>query len=153
MTSNFILRIMIFFKYLVLILSFNICYALSFNICYANQYQDSNFEFASSFNPIGSDAIAMGIGGAFIAVADDATAASRNPAGLIQLLHPEASYVLNSTRLVEKNNFNTIDLSETYHNDEFSNTSDDINTNFVSFLYPFHLLRRNMIFSISTQCL
>ena len=35
----------------------------------------------------------MGLGGAFIAVADDATAVSFNPAGLAQLLKPEASFV------------------------------------------------------------
>ncbi len=34
------------------------------------------FDFASSPNPVGSGARAMGMGGAFIAVADDATAAS-----------------------------------------------------------------------------
>jgi hypothetical protein len=35
----------------------------------------------------------MGMGGAFIAVADDATAATFNPAGLAQLLKPEFSFV------------------------------------------------------------
>ncbi len=35
----------------------------------------------------------MGLGGAFIAVADDATAVSFNPAGLAQLLKPEVSFV------------------------------------------------------------
>lgn len=42
--------------------------------------------------PVGSGARALGQS-AFIAVADDATAASWNPAGLIQLEHPEASIV------------------------------------------------------------
>ena len=37
----------------------------------------------SSPNPIGSGARAQGMGGAFIAIADDATAASWNPGGLI----------------------------------------------------------------------
>jgi len=126
---------------------------LSITISYAQSYQDSNFEFASTFNPVGSGARAMGMGGAFIAVADDATAASWNPAGLIQLLYPEASYVYNHTRRTEKNLFNTTDLSGIRHINEFSNKSDDKNTNFVSFLYPMHLIRRNMIFSLSTQCL
>lgn len=40
---------------------------------------------ASSPNPVGSGARAIGMGGAFIGIADDATAASWNPAGLIQL--------------------------------------------------------------------
>ena len=48
---------------------------------------------SSSPNPVGSGARAMGMGGAFIAIADDATAASWNPAGLIQLEKPELSIV------------------------------------------------------------
>ena len=50
-------------------------------------------EIPSSPNPVGSGARALGMGGAFIAVADDATAASWNPGGLIQLGFPEFSYV------------------------------------------------------------
>lgn len=42
---------------------------------------------------IGSGARALGMGGAFIAVADDATAASWNPAGIAVLEKPEASIV------------------------------------------------------------
>lgn len=41
----------------------------------------------------GAGARALGMGGAFIAVADDATAATFNPAGLAQLLKPEISVV------------------------------------------------------------
>ena len=33
----------------------------------------------------------MGFGGAFVALADDATAAFANPAGLVQLVRPEVS--------------------------------------------------------------
>ncbi|MCK5503985.1 MAG: hypothetical protein KAJ10_02425, partial [Thermodesulfovibrionia bacterium] len=50
-------------------------------------------EISSSLNPVGSGARATGMGGAFIGVADDATAASWNPAGLIQLEKPEISAV------------------------------------------------------------
>jgi long-chain fatty acid transport protein len=41
------------------------------------------------FNFINPGARALGLGGAFIAVADDATAAQANPAGLMQLAAPE----------------------------------------------------------------
>jgi hypothetical protein len=41
----------------------------------------------------GAGARAIGTGGAFIAVADDATAVSYNPAGLAQLVRPEVSLV------------------------------------------------------------
>src|SRR3989338_5731728 len=43
--------------------------------------------------PVGSGARAIGQGSAFIAVADDATAASWNPGALIQLERPELSVV------------------------------------------------------------
>ena len=43
--------------------------------------------------PVGSGARAIGQGSAFIAVADDATAASWNPGALIQLERPECSVV------------------------------------------------------------
>ena len=48
---------------------------------------------ASAPLPVGSGARAQGMGGAFIAVADDATAASWNPAGLVQVERPEVSLV------------------------------------------------------------
>ncbi len=47
----------------------------------------------ATFGVQGAGARAMGLGGAFIAVADDATAVSFNPAGLAQLLKPEVSFV------------------------------------------------------------
>ena len=46
-----------------------------------------------NFNLTGAGARAAGMGGAFIGVADDATAIVWNPAGLTQLHHPEASVV------------------------------------------------------------
>ena len=48
------------------------------------------FEFSFS-NP---GARSMGFGGAFVALADDATAAFANPAGLVQLVEPEVSLEL-----------------------------------------------------------
>lgn len=48
----------------------------------------------SAFNVQGAGARATGLGGAFVAVADDATAVSFNPAGLAQLLRPEMSLAL-----------------------------------------------------------
>jgi long-chain fatty acid transport protein len=54
----------------------------------------SQFEF--NFNNPG--ARATGIGGAFISIADDATAAEANPAGLTALLRPELSFELKAIR-------------------------------------------------------
>jgi hypothetical protein len=47
----------------------------------------------TAFTVQGAGARATGLGGAFIAVADDATAVSFNPAGLAQLLKPEVCFV------------------------------------------------------------
>lgn len=52
-----------------------------------------------SLNRAGSGARAAGMGNAFIAISDDGTAASWNPAGLSQLLKPEFSLVHNSSQL------------------------------------------------------
>lgn len=47
----------------------------------------------TAFSVQGAGARAMGLGGAFIAVADDATAVTFNPAGLAQMVNPEVSVV------------------------------------------------------------
>ena len=52
----------------------------------------------TAFTIQGAGARATGTGGAFIAVADDATAVSFNPAGLAQLLRPEVSFTGQSYR-------------------------------------------------------
>ena len=52
-----------------------------------------NIVLRNSFNPIGAGARGLGMGGAFIAVADDGTAASFNPAGLAQLRRTELAVV------------------------------------------------------------
>ncbi len=64
----------------------------------AGQEQPVTFEFSFS-NP---GARSMGLGGAFAALADDATAAFANPAGLVQLIEPELSgEVRSSSRQTE----------------------------------------------------
>src|SRR5260370_42407017 len=52
-----------------------------------------NVVLRNSFSPIGAGARGLGMGGAFIAVADDGTAASFNPAGLAQLRRTELAIV------------------------------------------------------------
>ncbi len=52
-----------------------------------------NVVLRNSFNPLGAGARGLGMGGAFIAVADDGTAASFNPAGLAQLRRTEFAAV------------------------------------------------------------
>ena len=104
-------------------------------------------EIPSSWNPVGSGARAVGIGGAFIAIADDATAASWNPGGLIQLETPEFSIVGSYFSRTE-------DLS--FGNAQEASGSQDVsnaNLNYLSAAYPFNLFSRNMIVSVNYQSL
>jgi len=100
---------------------------------------------ASSPNPVGSGARAIGMGGAFIGIADDATAASWNPAGLIQLENPELSFVGAYFNRTE-------DFSSTM-SPEIANTStvDDASLNYLSASLPFNFLKRNMVVSVNYQ--
>jgi len=100
---------------------------------------------ASSPNPVGSGARAVGMGGAFIGIADDATAASWNPAGLIQLEKPEMS-------VVGAYYSRTEDFSSST-NPEISNSAavDDANLNYLSASLPFNFLKRNMVVSLNYQ--
>jgi len=99
---------------------------------------------SSSPNPVGSGARAMGMGGAFIAIADDATAASWNPAGLIQLEKPELSIV--GAYFSRKEEFSSSSHSEIDNTGEV----DDVNINYFSAAYPFHYYR-NIVVSINYQ--
>lgn len=112
----------------------------------AAQARAEQAEFSSSMNPVGSGARATGMGGAFIAVADDATAASWNPAGLIHLEKPEVSIVYSYVNRSHSYNSSTHpELTGTNHEIDIN----DIN--FASFAYPFTLLDRNMIVTINYQ--
>lgn len=102
--------------------------------------------FSSTMNPVGSGARATGMGGAFIAIADDATAASWNPAGLINLEKAEVSVV-----------YSYFNRSQSYHSSphpEMSNRPSEMDAhdiNFASLAIPFNLLDRNMIITLNYQ--
>ncbi|MCP4349627.1 MAG: hypothetical protein GY795_29450 [Desulfobacterales bacterium] len=103
------------------------------------------FENISSFNPVGSGARALGMGGAYIAVADDATAASWNPGGLIQLDLPEIAVTGAVPHRIEDNMFGK-------HPESNGNqTVSDENINYLSAAYPFKLWDYNMIVSLNYQ--
>ncbi len=101
----------------------------------------------SSPNVVGSGARALGMGGAFIAVADDATAASWNPGGLTQLERPELSLVYNAKWLEE--DFNSSSHPELSR--DHSVAFDDIN--YFSFVYPIRrtIAGRNLVLSLNYQ--
>lgn len=99
----------------------------------------------STPNPLGSGARALGMGNAFIAVADDATAASWNPGGLMQLETPEISFVWYYAQRKE---------DYTFVSNPEADGSDITNTtqiNFFSAAYPFNLFEKNMIVSLNYQ--
>ncbi len=72
----------------------------------------------ADLNLIGAGARARGMGGAFIGVADDATAASWNPAGLVFLEKPEASivYVYSSMYQTVDDEVEDLELNHGYLN-------------------------------------
>jgi len=95
--------------------------------------------------PSGSGARALGVGGAFTAIADDATAASWNPAGLTQLERPEFSFVY---RLKHDRN------SHWSGNSDYQVGEDNYNNNalnYMSAVLPLRLFEHTVVFSLNYQ--
>ncbi len=109
----------------------------AFLFCLAGVLRAQEMEITSSPNVVGSGARAMGVGGAFIAIADDATAASWNPAALIMLKEPESAVMVSYE---DRERSGTGDYSANYYD-----------FNYIAVSYPFTLLRRNMIISFNYQ--
>ena len=104
-----------------------------------------DMDMSATPNPVGSGARAMGMGGAFISVADDATAASWNPAGLLQLTKPEISQAFSHFS-------SNIDYQTSGMKGDCEDDSSPINyLNYFSAVVPFSLFRRNFVFSINFQ--
>jgi long-subunit fatty acid transport protein len=122
-----------------------LCLGSWFYISFSWAQGQTVVELPSSPNPVGSGARALGMGGAFIAVADDATAATWNPGGLIQLEMPEISSVISGALRFEDKSF--------ANNPEASGSDkiDDFNINYLSAVYPFSLLEHNMVVSLNYQ--
>ena len=104
-------------------------------------------EINSSPNVVGSGARALGMGGAFIAVADDATAASWNPGGLTQLERPELSVVYSWKWFGEE--FSSTPLI--FPEDDYQVSTKGLN--YFSIVYPFQrtLAGRNFVVSLNYQ--
>ena len=101
-------------------------------------------KISSSPNPVGSGARAVGMGGAFIAIADDATAASWNPGGLMRLEKPEVSMV--GAYFNQKEDF----FSDIHPEIDNTGDIDDFNINYFSATYPFHFYN-DMVVSMNYQ--
>ncbi len=110
---------------------------------------DDAIVISSSPSPVGSGARATAMGSAFIAVADDATAASWNPAGLSQLERPEISIVGSLYHQKEEIRSDSgAPGSPSYSGD---NSSNNLDLNFMSGVLPFELFNRNIVISASYQ--
>jgi len=125
-----------------------VCFSFLFLLVgdvYAQVYQQVGI--SGSPNPVGSGARALGMGGAFIGVADDATAASWNPGGLIQLETPEVSMVVSYDRRSEERNFSSNPGASG------SQTIELFDLNYLSLAYPFAINTKNIIVSLNYQTL
>jgi hypothetical protein len=99
---------------------------------------------AQDYNITGAGARAEGFGGAYIGLADDATAVVWNPAGLSQLEKPEASIV---TRFVS----NTSDYKYANNSSlDYSETQGNFSLNFLSFALPISSSNK-MVLAVALQ--
>jgi long-subunit fatty acid transport protein len=98
-------------------------------------------------SPVGSGARAAGMANAFVAIADDATAAAWNPAGLVQLERPELSIA--GEALWTRDSMASGRHPELDGEHPFS----DAALNFLSAVYPIPrpILGRNVVLSLSYQ--
>lgn len=112
---------------------------------YGQSGEDINLDIRALPLPVGSGARALGQGGAFIAVADDATAASWNPGALIQLERPEVSLV--GSYLSTSQDFNPGSTGLLFSDREVSR--DDIN--YASVAYPFRVFGKNLVAALNYQ--
>lgn len=103
-----------------------------------------NVVLRNSFNPSGAGARGLGMGGAFIAVADDGTAASFNPAGLSQLRRSELAVVGFGDRLKT-----TSELAGEPFQDPLS--TDHGALDFAGLAVPFQVGGKNMTVQLSYQ--
>jgi long-subunit fatty acid transport protein len=102
-------------------------------------------EIPSSPNPVGSGARAMGMGGAYIGLANDATAGSWNPAGLGQLKRSEVSMVGHYICRSEDNDINAA-LGEAN-----SESINEFNLNYLSASFLFPKENNNVVLSLNYQ--
>jgi long-subunit fatty acid transport protein len=100
------------------------------------QTNTENFaQFKFNFNNPG--ARATGIGGAFVSIADDATAAEANPAGLTNVIRPELSVETKGIRFkTDVNNFSHTGTEDNYtiNSRQFSNSL--VSPSFASIVMP-----------------
>ncbi len=104
----------------------------------------TNFAYGQNFfNILGSGARARGMGGAFIGIADDATAVSWNPAGLTKLEKPEASVVGIYESYIYSNDLKGVE-TDPYNYSHFG-------LNFLSAALPLSIGTKNVVGALAFQ--
>ena len=129
----------ILFGWQLLILA-DVCLSLSPSMAQTNTENFAQFKF--NFNNPG--ARATGVGGAFISIADDATAAEANPAGLAAVIRPEISFETKGIKFkTHVNNFSHTENGADYSiiGRDFENSV--VSPSFASAALPF----QNLTFS------
>ena len=108
------------------------------------QTNTENFaQFRFNFNNPG--ARATGIGGAFMSIADDATASEANPAGLTTLVKPELSLEAKGLQFITHvSNFSSTGGPAAFTLNEKDFKSAVVSPSFISFVYP----RRKFTFAL-----
>ena len=107
-------------------------------------------QVGTSLNRSGSGARAAGMANAFVAVSDDGTAASWNPAGLAQLRKPEFSFVYTvSDRGIGYTGMRSADGRTAYSNRHFDHTNSS--PEFASAALPFTVARRPVTVQLGWQ--
>lgn len=104
----------------------------------------------ANFNLTGQGARAMGMGGAFIGIADDATAISWNPAGLAQLDRPELSLVGKFANQSSGFDPTSFSINGTQRTTTTSSNSHFV-LNFASGAYPLKVKERNLSLALAYQ--
>lgn len=135
------LKLLATFLFAVLLLSFS---GNLFAITDEEVFRNFQFSFV---NP---GARSTGLGGAFIGLADDATAAEANPAGLTILTKPEVSFEYRGTRFDpdKLNSINAGSSSEGEFRAASANELDDLNQpSFLSVVFP----SKNTTYGFSRQ--
>ena len=103
-----------------------------------------------SFSIIGAGARPAGMGGAFTALADDAAAASFNPAGLALLVAPEISVVGSALERTDSyGRFRTLSAPPVSFYSDSEIAFDATNLNFGAVTLPVELARRNFCLQLS----
>src|SRR5712692_8537083 len=114
------------------------CFFLAISAAFTLQLAAQNTDIESlsglQFNFGNPGARSLGMGGAFLGLADDASAAEANPAGLTVLRKPEVSLEVRNYQ--EQQLFTTSGTFPTVERTPFTHYSQRVELTFGSFVYP-----------------